>query len=181
MSETNVGDVLPMRTYIPTDRNGATIEDGEYTVTDSDLWHMNSALREAEIAGREGDNAVGCTLVLPDNAAITTQTREFRDKHLGHHAEELAYNLAQPRIGRDLSGSRAYCTAEPCFGCAYRFDKGSLGMLFIAAAKTDAPEFFRNPETLDHIWSKTRRTLTVVSGLQTARAIDLLVRYQKKH
>jgi tRNA(Arg) A34 adenosine deaminase TadA len=182
MSEALVGDALPMRTYIPgPNGDGATIEEGEYVVNGDDIHHMNNALWHAESAGMEGDNAVGCTLVVPDVIALSTGTREFRDKHLAHHAEELGYDAIQPHVGRDLSRTTAYCTAEPCFGCAYRFDKGSLGRLFIAATKADAPEFFRNPDTLDHIWRTTRRTLTVVTGLQTERSVELLTRYRKKH
>jgi tRNA(Arg) A34 adenosine deaminase TadA len=168
---------LPMQIY----RGGGVVEEALYETTPRDYAYMDLTLDEAEQAGEHGDNAVACTLVLPNGSVISAQTQEFRDNHLSRHAEEIAYDMVQPMVGRNLSGVRAYSPTEPCYGCAYRFDKGALGILFVAAAKTDAPEFFRNPDTLDHIWKTTRRELRVVWGLRRSRALDVLTRFPKKH
>ncbi len=174
---TQPGELLPMTIYRP----NRVIDQAEYCVQPEDITFMDLALEKARSAGEAGDNAIGCTLVLPNGHVIGTETREFRDDNLESHAEKLAYKFAQPFVGRDLHETSLYTIAEPCFGCAYTYDKGNLGMLFVAAKKTDAPEFFRNTETLHHIWSKTRRTLRVVSGLQSVHAVELLTSYQKKH
>jgi tRNA(Arg) A34 adenosine deaminase TadA len=170
-------ETLPMRIYHP----GGEVEEGTYTPDNYDRHNMDQALDAAEKAGQAGDNAVGCAYVLPDGQVIVSQTREFRDQDLQGHAEQIGYRFIQPFVGRELKNTRLYTIAEPCYGCAYMLDKGSLNTLFLAANKSDAPEFFRNPDTLDHIWKKTRRTLKVVSGLRKSRALEILATYPKKH
>jgi tRNA(Arg) A34 adenosine deaminase TadA len=142
---------------------------------------MGLALIEAERAGRAGDKAVGCTYVTQFNDVVSTETREFRDQNLESHAEKRGYNLIQPIVGRDLSGCKLYTTTEPCFGCSYTLDKGSIGMLFLAVFKAEVPDHFRNPDTLHTIWKKSRRTLRVVSGLQRVRAMEIIGKYPLKH
>lgn len=158
---------LGMLTYVGTGHNGPTVvELGEYIPTDHDFMKMDEALEQVHLAGLGGDTPIGCAYVAPDGQTVATQTREFRDQNLLGHAEHRGYGLIQDEAGRDLSDYTLYTTMEPCFGCAYMLDKGNLGRLFISAWKGDAPEFFRNPDTLDHIWSKTRRQLIVIAGLR---------------
>ena len=172
---------LPMRTYhrAPSGKLLQRVED-YYPTTDDNVW-MELALDLAEEAGENGDNAVGSVLVAPGDRVFGTQTREFRDGNLLGHAEILAYNLAQPEIGRDLRQCRLYCSAEPCHQCAGLYDVGRIGMLFVATKKVEAPKFFRKPNTLNHIWKTTRRELIVVEGLKRARGVVILEKYAKKH
>lgn len=172
---------LIMRTYYRAPSGKLNKREEPYYPTIDDNTWMDLAIDLAEEAGENGDNAVGSVLVAPGDRVYGTQTREFRDGNLLGHAEILAYMQAQPEIGRDLRQCRLYCSAEPCFQCAGLYDVGRIGMLFVAANKVDAPKFFRKPNTLDHIWKKTRRELIVVEGLRKARAIEVLNKYQKKH
>lgn len=173
---------IPQTTYRRRPSDGRLLKEQltYYPSVEDNVW-MDLALDLAEEAGESGDNAVGCVLVTQNDRVFATQTREFRDGTLLGHAELLAYMQAQPEVGRDLSHSRLYCSAEPCYQCSGLYDSGRLGMLLVAASKVDAPSFFRKPNTLDHIWSTTRRELVVVEGLRKARAIEILHKYNKKH
>lgn len=170
------GPKLPAVVYHP---NG-TRTNIKYAPTFQDNEMMGIAIDQAREAFEAGDNPIGCVYVTPEGK-YPAQTREFRDNNLEAHAEKLGYSMIQGAVGRDLSGSILYTTAEPCYGCAYMLDKGNIGMLFIAADKKDAPGFFRNPDTLDKIWSGSRRQLTVVRGLRKVEAIELLTAESKRH
>jgi tRNA(Arg) A34 adenosine deaminase TadA len=151
-----------------------------YVPNAHDFLMMASALEQAELAGFYKDNAIGCVYVAPSGETSATQTREMRDKNLQAHAEQLGYQAVRSAAGRDLSKYTVYATTEPCFACAHLFDKGSLGRLFIAASKEDAPDFFRNRDTLHHIWQTTNRTLKVISGLLCEEALDIKTRYPRR-
>ena len=173
---------LGMLTYSGAVNNqSAVVEVGEYFPTEHDFMKMDEALEQARLAGLGGDTPIGCVYVAPDGQSVATQTREFRDQNLLGHAEHRGYNLVQGESGRDLSDYTLYTTMEPCFGCAYMLDKGNLGRLFISAWKGDAPDFFRNPDTLDHIWSRTRRQLIVIAGLRKLESLELFETFDKRH
>lgn len=172
-------DVLPLKTE--TYRPDGEMVHGQYVPTEHDYLMMDLAMEAAEQAGLGGDTPVGAVYVPEDGEPVVTQTREFRDHDLEAHAEKRGYEMIQPKAGRDLSGYTLYSNMEPCHGCAYMLDKGDLGKLFAAARKTDFPEFFRNGDTLAHIWTRSRRELTVVYGLRKARAIEIFTTFPKKH
>jgi tRNA(Arg) A34 adenosine deaminase TadA len=174
---TEVAGALPMRIYSA----GGNIVDSSYIPTEHDYRMMDVALEQADLAGQNRDNPIGCVYVSPNGELEVAQTWEFRRNSLLAHAEMIGYGKIQPEAGRDLTDYSLYTIAEPCFGCAYMLDKGDIGTLFVGAKKTDAPDFFRNEDTLDAIWSKTRRTLRVVSGLRAARAVEILTNYGKQH
>ena len=166
-----------MRVYRP----GGEIAVGEYTPNEHDNLMMDVALEQMKEAIDGQDSPVGCAYVGPDGEVTARSTREFRDKNRLAHAEMLGYAAVQPEAGLSLREYTLYSTVEPCHGCAYLLDKAELGALFIATEKSDAPHIFRNPDTLDHIWSRSRRTLTVVSGLRKARALALIDGAEKRH
>lgn len=169
-------DTLPATIYTP---NG--VQHYDYIVSPADYDRMDQALEEAQRALDAGDSPIGSMLVTPNNV-YPTRTTEFSDNDLFGHAEMNGVKAARTEVGRDLSKCILYTTAEPCVGCSYILDKGQLGMLVIAASRDDAPEFFRKRDiTLDTIWSKSRRTLTVVKGLRVVEAASLLTASTKRH
>lgn len=168
---------LPATVYLP---NGGRHE-WQYSPTRQDYDNMGLALKEARQAYENGDSPIGAVLVTPQGDKLTARTTEFENDDLIGHAEISCIKLAQEKVGRDLGKCMLYTTAEPCIGCAYFLDKGSIGMLLVAASREDAPEFFRRRDTVHTVWKESRRNLTIVRGLRKIEAAELLTTDTKRH
>lgn len=88
-------------------------------MTDSDERWMLEALREAEVAYREGEIPVGA-VVVHENKVIGrghNQTERLEDPTA--HAEMIAITAAASALGSwRLLDTVLYVTAEPCLMCA---------------------------------------------------------------
>ncbi len=168
---------LPAVVYMP---NGGS-HDFSFTPSMDDYDNMGIALEEAKKAKEKGDSPIGAVLITPDGEKFPAHTTEFQDDDLIGHAEMHCVENARNKIGRNLGACMLLTTAEPCLGCAYFLDKGSLGMLIVGATREDAPEFFRRRDTLHTVWKDSRRNLTVVKGLRKIEAAELLTAQSKRH
>jgi tRNA(adenine34) deaminase len=83
-----------------------------------ELW-MREALAEARAAAQAGEIPVGAVVVWESQIIGRGHNRKEALKDPTAHAEILALRAAaQTRGGWRLSGTRLYCTLEPCSMCA---------------------------------------------------------------
>jgi tRNA(Arg) A34 adenosine deaminase TadA len=76
------------------------------------------AFRLRDEAVAVGDQAYGAVVVLADEIVGRGRSRVVSDRNSGHHAERIALQDAQTRLGReDLTGSVIYSSSMPCMIC----------------------------------------------------------------
>lgn len=88
---------------------------------DQDLFYMELALRQAELAFKEDEVPVGAVLVGPDGEILAeTRNQMIALKDPTAHAEILAIREGAKKLGNyRLLGCKLYVTLEPCPMCAY--------------------------------------------------------------
>ena len=80
---------------------------------------MQEALRQAEIAGREGEVPIGAVVVLNGEIIASAHNRTIADCDPTSHAEILALRRAATHLANHrLIGATLYVTLEPCIMCA---------------------------------------------------------------
>lgn len=86
---------------------------------DLDLYYMNLALKQAQIASSMGEIPVGAVLVKDDKVISAAFNRREIDRNALAHAEILAIDAACKSLGGwRLFGCTLYVTLEPCVMCA---------------------------------------------------------------
>lgn len=80
---------------------------------------MKEAIRQARLAQKEGDYAVGAVLIKNDKIIASCSNRSKRDENPIAHAETLAILEGCKKFKtRHLSNCVLYATHEPCPMCA---------------------------------------------------------------
>ena len=79
---------------------------------------MNIALKEAQIAFAEDEIPVGAVLVCNDKLIARAHNSTQRLNSSLAHAEKLAIEKAQQKLGKWLYDCKLYVTLEPCVMCA---------------------------------------------------------------
>jgi tRNA(adenine34) deaminase len=82
---------------------------------DSDF--MKEALKEAEIALKEGNWPIGCVIVLDGRIIARAHNQVYSNKDKLAHAEMLALKQAQDILGKNHKKATLYTTYEPCPMC----------------------------------------------------------------
>ena len=81
--------------------------------------YMALALREAQLAAREGEVPVGCVIVKDGEVIAAGHNRRENDHSALLHAESIAIHRACLNLGDwRLENCRLYVTLEPCLMCA---------------------------------------------------------------
>lgn len=84
-----------------------------------DIEFMRAALREAQIAGEEGEVPVGAVIVCDEKLLAVGRNRREQDKNALRHAElEAIDNACKALGGWRLWRCELYVTLEPCPMCA---------------------------------------------------------------
>ena len=99
-----------------------------------EAW-MAEALREAELAAREGEIPVGCVIVR--DGAIIARGHNLREQtgDPTAHAEVVAIRRAAQALGCwKLSGCTMYVTLEPCPMCAGAISQARISRLIYGAS-----------------------------------------------
>ncbi|OEK07246.1 nucleoside deaminase [Roseivirga misakiensis] len=115
-----------------------------------DEYFMGEALKQAELAAREGEVPVGAVVVAEKRiiARAHNQTEMLTD--VTAHAEMLAITSAFNAIGaKYLNECTLYVTLEPCVMCAGALYWAQLGKLVYGAAD-EKRGFSRHDKNLLH-------------------------------
>ena len=100
-----------------------------------DAAWMAEALREAELAAREGEIPVGCVIVR--DGEIIARGHNLREQRGDPtaHAEIVAIRRAAQALGCwKLSGCTMYVTLEPCPMCAGAISQARISRLIYGAS-----------------------------------------------
>lgn len=86
---------------------------------DKNLYYMQKAIEQAEIAAAENEVPVGAVIVRNDEIVATGRNRREQSKNALLHAEtDAIYNACQKLGGWRLWNCEIYVTLEPCPMCA---------------------------------------------------------------
>jgi len=108
-----------------------------------DIYYMQMALQQADIAAESGEVPVGAVIVLGDGQTITSHNAPISLHDASAHAEMRAIRAACEASGNyRLSGSTLYVTLEPCMMCAGAIVHARIDRVVFGAsdAKTGAVE-----------------------------------------
>lgn len=157
----------------------------DYLATPEDFRFMGRAIKQARIAIRSRDVAIGAVLVSERGNFWEAHSTELSDGDPYAHAEHNVTRAAKDSgesLARLLPQSRLYVTIEPCIGDAHFLTQGGIGTIIAAAAYEDVPEYVSHREIHGHdILQNSGRSLTVVHGLLHQEAMDLMVTDNKFH
>jgi tRNA(adenine34) deaminase len=78
---------------------------------------MKEAIKEAEVALKEGNWPIGCVIVLDDKIIARTHNQVYSKKDKLAHAEMLALQQAKDILHNNKSKAVLYTTYEPCPMC----------------------------------------------------------------
>ena len=138
-----------------------------------DVRFMDEALREARLAGSEGEVPIGAVVVVAGEIVGRGRNARERLQDPTAHAEVLALQQAAKRLERwRLTGAVVYSTLEPCPMCAGALVNARVARLVYAVADPKAGatgtlfDIARDPR-LNH-------RLAVDQGVRAAECAELL-------
>ena len=146
---------------------------------------MELAIREAELARRSGDYAVGAVLVKGDKVLAKSGNRSKRDESPIAHAETLAIIEGSKILGkRHLSSCVLYCTHEPCPMCASVIVWARLKGVIYGAKYQDMKKYRERSADRNYLWrtidisarwifSKSTEKIETIKDFMRAECIKL--------
>jgi tRNA(adenine34) deaminase len=118
---------------------------------------MELAIREAEIARKKGDYAVGAVLVNGNKIMAVASNRSKRDESPIAHAETLAIlKASKMRKNRHLKDCTLYTTHEPCPMCASVVVWARLKGVVYGARCQDMREYQKKHANHEYLWRTIR-------------------------
>ena len=145
---------------------------------DHERW-MGEALREAEIAFREGEVPVGAVVVHEGRVIGRGHNRVESLKDPTAHAEILAIGAAATAIGDwRLGDTVLYVTAEPCLMCAGAVHWSRVAGLVFGVDQPEAGAFGSRLDMIGHRWYHPG--LWVERGVSQERSKELLQKFFKQ-
>lgn len=109
-----------------------------------DLYFMELALKQAELAVSKGQTPFGAVVVDRDGVLIGEGHNTVRaDLDPTAHGEIVAIRDAWHRLGnwQMLKGTTLYTSCEPCLLCSYIITQIGFGRVVFAARGTDVPDY----------------------------------------
>lgn len=114
---------------------------------------MELAIKEAQLARRQGDYAVGAVLVNSSKIIAKCSNRSKRDESPIAHAETLAIIKASKVLKkRHLNGCVLYCTHEPCPMCASVIVWARLKGVVYGARYQDMKKYQKKNANSHYLW-----------------------------
>jgi tRNA(adenine34) deaminase len=85
----------------------------------NDIYYMNKAMQQAEIAAENGEVPVGALLLLEDGREFVSQNSPIASSDASAHAEmQVIRQACKATDNYRITGSTLYVTLEPCTMCA---------------------------------------------------------------
>ena len=147
---------------------------------EKDMFFMNEALKEAEIAYNNGDVPVGAVVVVDDEIVARAHNEKEVGRNPVAHAEILALYRASQALGRwRLDDATLYVTLEPCVMCAgaiiqARVRRLVYGVVDLKAGAAGSIYDIIRDERLNHFVDVTRGVLEIESKAILQRFFDEL-------
>ena len=117
-------------------------------MTDDHTYFMQQALRQAELAKRDGELPFGAVVVQNGAVISRGRCREAKRKTVLAHAEAEAVDKACRKLGTSkLTDCVIFCTNEPCPMCAAAIFQAKIPFVVIGASRGDLS--FLRPRTID--------------------------------
>ena len=144
-----------------------------------DVYYMNKAIQQAEIAEENGEVPVGAVLLLEDGQMFASYNAPILLNDASAHAEMRVIREACLAAGNyRLTGSTLYVTLEPCAMCAGAIVHARVGRVVYGAAdpKTGAVQ------SLYQLLSDSRlnHQPAITAGVQAEECALLLKRFFKQ-
>ncbi|MFT5632156.1 MAG: tRNA(adenine34) deaminase [Gammaproteobacteria bacterium] len=141
--------------------------------------YMDSAIRQAQVAGQANEVPVGCVIVGPKGQVLSqagNQTRQDNDPTA--HAEILAIRQACKVIGQDrLAGCDLYVTLEPCAMCAAAIAHARIARVYFGASDPKSGGVLNGARVFTH--PQCHHKPEVYDGISEAECAALLVGFFK--
>lgn len=136
--------------------------------------YMREALREAQMAGDEGEVPIGAVIVCRDRIVARGHNMTERLHDPSAHAEMIALTAATEALGgKYLADCTIYVTVEPCPMCAAALNWAQVGRIVYGA---DDPKRGYSLFTPSLLHPKTQ----VSSGLLAGECSGLVTEFFKK-
>jgi len=130
---------------------------------------MKLAIKEAQLAQRQGDYAVGAVLIKGDKVIATCSNRSKRDENPIAHAETLAIMKASKILkSRHLKNYILYVTHEPCPMCASLIVWARLKGVVYGANINDMRKYRETNSNRHYLW----RTIDIPSRKIFAKSTE---------
>lgn len=127
------------------------------------------AIKEAELARKNGDYAVGAVLVKGNKVLARFSNRSIRDESPIAHAEILAITKGSKILKRrHLNDCVLYCTHEPCPMCASVIVWARLKGVIYGARQQDMKKYRENFSNNKYLW----RTIDIPCKTVFAKATE---------
>ncbi|GAB4390818.1 MAG: tRNA adenosine(34) deaminase TadA [Thermodesulfovibrionales bacterium] len=135
---------------------------------------MGLALKEAALAGEEGDIPVGAVLVKGGRIIASARNRREASGDPTAHAEVLALREGARALGQGwrLTDATLYVTKEPCVMCAGAMVNARLGRLVFGCGDTKAGAVANLYQVLSD--RRLNHQVEVVSGVLESECSGLL-------
>lgn len=145
------------------------------SICDFDRKIMERALKQAQIAGDEGEVPVGAVIVDPDTREIIVESRNamISSADPTAHAEIVAIRMAcSVRGNYRLTGLDLYVTLEPCIMCAGAISHARLRRLVWGADDFKAGGIVSMAQSFDFTGMNHKPCLS--GGLMADKSSNLL-------
>jgi tRNA(adenine34) deaminase len=145
-----------------------------------DIFFMNKALKQAEVALKRGEVPVGAVVVDPNGKILGRGYNRIESTGCQvAHAESIAIQKACKKIGDwRLDGCFLYVTLEPCLMCLGLIQLSRLkGVVFGAKSEFLGAGLNRNME--GDSYKVYKKDLEIKSGLKEKESTDILKQFFK--
>ena len=141
---------------------------------------MELAIKEAQIARRQGDYAVGAVLVKGNKILAVYSNRSKRDESPIAHAETLAIIQGCKKLKtRHLKECVLYCTHEPCPMCASVIVWARLKGVICGARYQDMKNYRKNFGKTNDLWRTINIPCQYIFNKSTTK-IEIISDFMRK-
>lgn len=142
-----------------------------------DLIFMEEALREAEVAGLNGEVPVGCVVVKDEEIIAKGHNMRETSNHVFMHAEMIALDIACRKLSSwRLDECTLYVSLEPCAMCAGAMIQARIKRLVYASKEPKSGVH----QSITNLFSLPfNHEVIVESGLLEEKSSQLLKKFFK--
>ena len=138
-------------------------------------YYMKEALKEANLALKEGNWPIGCVIVLDDKIIARSHNKVYSSKNKLFHAEMIALTRTQNKLYKNPGQATIYTTYEPCPMC---FGAAILSRLKMVVCGIDLDKsgsmYFR--DNLPLLFKQDKFNVKFISGILADECYELFIK-----